>query len=78
MAKIQETNNALQSLTLDKYQSKMQMKEYTDRNNELERIIASGEAKLRNLALQLSKSVAEQERLIRAEAELKMQLASLK
>eukprot|EP00804_Cyclotella_cryptica_P008454 CCRYP_003960-RA/>CCRYP_003960-RA protein AED:0.09 eAED:0.02 QI:0/0/0/1/1/1/4/0/674 len=71
MAKIQELNQAVQSLTWEKHQSKSQIKGLIEKNNDLERIVASGDVKLRNLGLQLSKSVEEQERCIKAEAELK-------
>ena len=78
MAKIKELNQLNQSLTLDQHQSKMQIKNYADKNNALEQILAGGEVKLRSLARQLSKSVEEQERLIRTEAELKMELQKVK
>ena len=52
----------------------MQIKEYAAKNDELECIIANGEVKLRNLARELTKSVGEQERLIKIEAELRMEL----
>ena len=78
MAKIKELNQLNQSLTLDQHQSKLQIKSYADKNNALEQILGSGEVKLRNLARQLSKSVEEQERLIRTEAELKMELQKVK
>ena len=67
-------NQNVQSLTLDKHQNKMQIKEYAAKNDELECIIANGEVKLRNLARELTKSVGEQERLIKIEAELRMEL----
>lgn len=53
----------------------MQMKEQIDKNNDLERVLAGGEVKLRNMGRQLSKSVEEQERLLRVEADLRMELA---
>lgn len=52
----------------------MQMKGYIEKNTELERVLASGEVKLRNLGRQLSKSVEEQQQRIRVEAELKTEL----
>ena len=42
MSKIQEINQNVQSLTLDKHQNKMQIKEYAAKNDELECIIANG------------------------------------
>lgn len=78
MAKIKELNQAIQSLTFDQHQSKIQIKNYADKNNVLEHVLAGGEVKLRNLARQLSKSVEEQERLIRIENELKMELQKVK
>lgn len=78
MAKVQEMNQVLQSLTMERHESKLQMRGYIDKNNELERILASGEVKLRNLGRQLSKSVEEQQHRIRVEAELKMELHQIR
>lgn len=74
MSKIQEINQTVQLLTLDKHQNKMQVKEYAAKNDELECVLASGEVKLRNLTCELTKSIGEQERLIKIEAELRMEL----
>lgn len=75
MSKVQELNQAAQSLTLECHRRKMQMKEQIDKNNDLERVLAGGEVKLRNMGRELSKSVEEQERLLRVEADLRMELA---
>jgi hypothetical protein len=76
MSKVQEQNQAVQSLTLDKHHLKMQVKEYAAKNHDLEHMLEGGEVKLRYLARQLTKSVEEQERLIRVEGELRMKLRS--
>ena len=74
MSKIQEINQTVQLLTLDKHQNTMQVKEYAAKNDELECVLASGEVKLRNLIRELNKSIGEQERLIKIEAELRKEL----
>ena len=74
MAKVQELNHSIQTLITEKHLSKQQSIKHIDHINILESIVASGEIKLSNLGKQLSKSLEEQERRIRKERELKMEL----
>lgn len=74
MSKIQELNQAHQSLSAECHQRKMQFKEQLDKNNHLEHVLAGGEVKLRNMARQLVKAVEEQQRLLRVEADLRMEI----
>jgi chromosome segregation ATPase len=78
MTKVQELNQAIQTLTAEKLQFKQQAKRYVDQINDLENIVANGEVRMGNLGRQYSTLVETNERLIGKEGDLKVELQGVR
>lgn len=74
MAKIQELNHVVQTLTSEHLECTKRSRKQQEEIHHLRSTIANGELKLSNLGRQMSKCLEEQDQRIRKESELKMEL----
>ncbi len=78
MAKVQELNHVVQTLTSEKLEITKLSRKQQEEVHRLRSAVDNGELKLSNLGRQLSKCLEEQDQRIRKESELKMELENIR